>query len=262
MKTLSQILLDVDNTQKQILSKAIDKTIPTGIIEKHIKLLKNYTPDAVISLVKINHMFKSLILSAVILVEDMLATGIYKSKFGNEKCRDILEMSDFFPKDSSCNHKEKFKHLLDKKRNKLNMIDMTLFEASSSQTLGGKILLIKLMDRDLVSTLITSKKTKYTKNELINTLETCKKLRNHIAHNFFVLNKGPYLRMVDERIIKKNNFSEEETIKHLFSILEKILKISSRGNILKKIKKEISEKIKNSDDPHVKLSHLDCLLLK
>ncbi len=137
---------------------------------------------------------------------------------------------------------------------------MTLYDASNSLTLGGKILLIKLMDRDLVSSLITSNKTKYSKKELINALEVSKNLRNHIAHNSFVLNKGPYLKMVNKKDPKLTDLNDEETIKYLFSNLEKILKISSRGKILIKIKKEIKERLKAEEETNTNL--IDCILLK
>ncbi len=93
----------------------IDKIIPSGIIEKRLDMLKKETPEALLSPIKINSLFKFILLFEVMLVEDMVTTGIYKLKFGKEKCSDIINMKEFFPKDSTCKGPRKFEDLLDKK---------------------------------------------------------------------------------------------------------------------------------------------------
>ncbi len=257
MKTLQQILLEANPKQKAELKKLIDKTSPSNIIEKHMAMLKKKTPDGLISMVKINHILKSLILSEVILVEDILSTSIYNSKFGKMKCKDIIEQErDFFPRDNSNNKIDEFKKILKINSNKRkDLLENNLFDVFNSFTLGWKIEIIRSMDSFVASSLVKSTKTKYGKKDLLTYLEYSRKIRNHVAHNFFVLNKGPYLKMIDKRKIMRNNWSEEDTIKFLFSNLENILKISGRGEIIKKIRKQIS------NNKNVNINNLDCTIL-
>lgn len=91
-------------------------------------------------------------------------------------------------------------------------------------------------------------------------LESAKKIRNHFAHNYFILNKGPYLKMTRSN----EQVSDHEKIKYLFSNVDTILKISSRNDSLQKVKNSILKEI-NSDPKlfrGVSLQHFDSLLLK
>ena len=263
MKTLSEILLDATPPQRTDIEKIIDKTIPSKIVEKRLDLLVERTPIALLSLLKINHLFKTFLLSEVILVEDMLATGVYNNINGHKTCETILKENEIFPLNIESNKKEKFENFI-KKKAKLQKVPFeiykknTLFNIFDSSTLGGKIILVGFFDYKIAESLLTLNRTKHTKKDLINVLEYSKRLRNHVAHNFFVLNKGPYLRMVPN---DKSGNTEQETIGLLFSNLENILKISSRGKVLLKDKKEI-EKIINKDTSKIKLSKINCMLLK
>ncbi len=263
MKKIKEILSDANNKQTVELNKIIDKSVPSGIIDKRIDMLKEETPAAILSLINCNILFKKVILSEVNYVEDMLATGIYNSKYGQIKCKYLLEKEeykDFWPKDLQNKKRDKFKeNLIDNNKSlkKEENLEKTLFEVFYSKTLGGKILLVELMDREIVSNLIKSKTKIFKKSELISLLEYSKRIRNHVAHNFFVLNKGPYLKMIQKSDIKKQNLnSEEENLKFLFSRLETILKINSRANPIKTLRKEIKKQ------KYINLKHLDLTILK
>lgn len=262
MKTLAEILLDVDNRQKVELMKIIDKSVPSGIIEKRIDMLKKEDSAAILSLINCNILFKRIVLSELNYVEDMLSTGVYNSKYGQVKCKELLENPDysgFWPKDPKNKNKEKFRKIITFKNSKSNdkFLEQTLFEVFYSRTLGGKILLVGLMDRDVSATLIKSNTKKFKKEELISLLEYSKNIRNHVAHNFFVLNKGPYLRMVQKSDISKHGLKDDNSkIQFLFSKIESLLKINSRTHPVRTLRKEIAK------DDKINLKHLDIMILE
>ena len=265
--TLDKILKDSNSTRRWILKDIVDKSIPFGIIKNNRHLLKEFDVESVLSLILLNNSFKKIVLSEVNYIEDMLSTGVYNSKFGKVSCKELIcdeKYKDFWPKDKKSNNKKEFEEFV--KRNSIlkndnnsikgkDFMNYTFFEFFYSRTLGGKIILVKFMDRDVATKLIKSHRTKFSKIELISLLEYSRRIRNYLAHNFFVLDEKPYLEMMIDSSKDNKLKTDEEKIEFLFSKLEILLRIHRRQHPIKSVIEEIEE------NDFINLDHLNILLI-
>lgn len=251
MKTLQQIILDADSTQNSKFKMIIDKIIPAKIIEEELHLLKKRNPSSLLTLLEVNQQFKMRIMAEVQTIEDIMTTAIFKSDFGHLSCEDVLSRNEIFPKEPKSKMRSEFKSFLKQRsksvrmelndHNKLKMIDVF-----QDLTLGGKLLFIRFIDHRVLTPLFETNNNKFTKKELIRTLEYSRKLRNFVVHSYFVLDEKPYISMAPNRGIT----NDLDKIHYIFKSLEHINKISGKTEIIKRIKKEIK---KNG----IKLTELD-----
>lgn len=260
-------LIDKNKNNKLMteLGKIVDKNIPSIVLEGFLPMLNKQEPANLLSLLTINSLFKKHMLFELSLVEDYFTTGIYKTKYASTKLIDFIEM-EVFPYADKNLKKSKFIEFLvmESKKRREDFFDFikesSVFELFESLTLGGKIICLSYLDRDFTKDVFTSNRTKFTKKDIILFLEYSKKIRNHLAHSYFVLDEKPYLKMFSTN----ESLDDSEIISQLFEKVDNILKISSRNNILKRVKASIKKEIQSNTSKKSGISflHFNSVLLK
>lgn len=234
---IDKILEESNDKEQNELLRYIDKVIPKYILEENISMLKKKNAKALLTLIKVNDFLRIFMLNEVIQIENMIITGIYLSKYSNEKYHQILKEDSFFAIDEYSQHslkksKKTFKKfIIDKK-----LEEKTLYEIFTTLNLGEQVFLIKIMNKEIVKNLISSVNKKFEKSELLNTLFYSKKLRNHFAHKTFILDLESYFNMIEDE-----HLTIENKISLLFDSLEKILSLLNRNEIINRAKKFLAK---------------------
>lgn len=260
-------LIDKNKNNKQMteLGKIIDKNIPSIVLEDFLPMLKKQDPANLLSLLTINSLFKKHMLFELSLIEDYFTTGIYKTNYASTKLIQFIDM-DVFPYADKNLKKSKFIEFLvnESRKRRIDYYEfinnLSVNELFESLTLGGKIIGLSFLDRDFTKDVFTSNRTKFTKKDIISSLEYAKNIRNHLAHSYFVLDEKPYLKMCPP----DDEMNDFEKLSFLFGKVDNILKISSRNNVLKRVKASIKKELKSktSDNSNISFTHFSSSLLK
>ncbi len=258
-KTLKEIIKEGDSKTKGYINKKIDVVLPEEVIAPYInELLKEYTPEALASLIDVNFIVKSFLTEVTSNIESMINTWAFIQKRNNNYFNTPIKELDLetITKYISGSKSKSKRIMMDPQMDE----NKSIFQLITNGTLGFKKKVLMQMSGNSLNWFLENKQ-KVSNIDKIETffeyLETCRIVRNRIVHNTFVITEEFWVKTYNKSINKILNreisaIKTKDMVNEIFGQVSVILNKTDNNHVkprlISNIKKEIANNSYVTDD--------------